>query len=192
MNKMKIIAALLALTVSFSLNACSDVNSAESESMKNDSISVQSEADIITTAETSQPEQLTSNSQTAVESADNTESEKEVTQLVVTINGKEFTATLEDTQAAKELTEMLPLTLTMSEMNGNEKYGDLPTGLTQDVYAPGEIHAGDILLWGSDTLVLFYESFSSSYSYTAVGYLDDPSGIKDAVGSGNAEVTISY
>lgn len=168
MNKKKILSALLTLAMTLLLAACSDTTVTETAGTESRNTSVQDTTGM------------------------NTESEKEVTQLVVTINGKEFTATLEDTQAAKELTEMLPLTLTMSEMNGNEKYGDLPTGLTQDVYAPGEIHAGDILLWGSDTLVLFYESFSSSYSYTAVGYLDDPSGIKDAVGSGNAEVTISY
>jgi len=110
--------------------------------------------------------------------------------LKVTINGKKYTASLENTQAAKELTSLLPLTLSMQEMNGNEKYGDLPQSLTQKTYSPGEIHAGDILLWGADTLVIFYKSFPTSYSYTAIGHIDDPSEIDEAVGSGSAEVLL--
>jgi len=125
-----------------------------------------------------------------VETESKMENAKEVSQLTVTINGEEYTATLEDTQAAKELTGMLPLTLSMQEMNGNEKYADLPDSLTQQIYSPGEIHEGDILLWGADTLVIFYESFPTSYSYTAIGHIDDPSGIAEAVGSGSVEVTI--
>ena len=54
---------------------------------------------------------------------------------------------------------------------------------------PGNIHAGDLMLYGSDCLVLFYESFSSGYSYTKLGSVNDPSGLAAALGRGSVEVT---
>ncbi|WP_353887861.1 cyclophilin-like fold protein [uncultured Parabacteroides sp.] len=41
---------------------------------------------------------------------------------------------------------------------------------------PGIIHTGDLLLWGANTVVLFYETFSSSYSYTRLGKIENPAG----------------
>jgi len=49
---------------------------------------------------------------------------------------------------------------------------------------------GDIMLYGSRTLVLFYETFSSSYSYTSIGIVNDVSRYASALGSGN--VTVSF
>ena len=38
--------------------------------------------------------------------------------------------------------------------------------IATNTFRPGIIHTGDLLLWGANTVVLFYETFSSSYSYT--------------------------
>ena len=35
------------------------------------------------------------------------------------------------------------------------------------------INAGDIMLYGSDCIVVFYESFDTAYSYTPIGKLDN-------------------
>lgn len=114
---------------------------------------------------------------------------KEENNMKLTINGNEYAAVLAETAAAKELRTLLPITMTMQELNGNEKHGDLPASLPQDIYQPGTIHTGDILLWGEDTLVLFYQDFPTPYSYTEIGHLDDPTGLAAAIGAGNIQVS---
>ena len=46
------------------------------------------------------------------------------------------------------------------------------------------------MLYGSTCIVLFYESFSTSYRYTRIGRVDNPAGLAAAVGSGS--VTVSF
>ena len=89
--------------------------------------------------------------------------------LRVTVGGQTFLARLYDSGAARALAERLPLTLEMSEMNGNEKYCYLDDGLPTDSRVPSQIRAGDLMLYGADCLVLFYESFSTTYRYTPLG-----------------------
>lgn len=107
----------------------------------------------------------------------------------VNVNGTAFTATLVDNAATQELVQHLPLTLTMSELHGNEKYNYLDFTLPTSPYNPGTISAGDIMLWGNDCLVVFYETFTTSYSYTRIGQIDNPEGLAEAAGSGSATVT---
>lgn len=109
--------------------------------------------------------------------------------ITIRTGNANFSATLEDNPAAKAFAALLPMTVNMTEMNGNEKYYNLPQSLPTETHRPGTIRAGDLLLWGSNTVVLFYESFSSSYSYTRLGRVDNPDGLAAALGGGNVSVT---
>ncbi|RYZ47269.1 MAG: hypothetical protein EOP49_21770 [Sphingobacteriales bacterium] len=109
--------------------------------------------------------------------------------LRIRIGTTTFQATLLNNPTAKAFKARLPLTVAMSELNGNEKLYNFPTSLPTNSSNPGTIHTGDLMLYGSTTLVLFYKSFSTVYSYTKLGQIDNPSGLATAVGSGNITVT---
>ena len=110
------------------------------------------------------------------------------TPINIIIGSKTFTATLADSETGEAFAALLPLTVTMNELNGNEKYHYLSTSLPTAANQPGTIHAGDLMLYGNNCVVLFYETFNSGYSYTRIGALDDPSGLSDALGNGNVSV----
>ena len=113
-------------------------------------------------------------------------------QIQVTVNDTPFTATIEDTAAGQELLARLPLTLSMEELHGNEKYCYTGESFGGEQYVPDTIEAGDLMVFGSDCLVLFYQTFANDgWSYTRVGKIDDPSGLADACGSGAATVEFS-
>ena len=109
--------------------------------------------------------------------------------MKISIGKKSFDAVLYDNPTADHFKKMLPITLYMTELNGNEKYADLPNNLSTSPSTPGHIRAGDLMIFGSATLVLFYKSFQSPYSYTILGKIDDISGLEQAVGKGNVHVT---
>ena len=109
--------------------------------------------------------------------------------IEVQVGNVTFTATLYDTKTAQAFVELLPVQLTMYELNGNEKYAYLAQRLPTEESWPKAIHAGDLMLFGSDCLVLFYENFSTSYRYTPVGYLDAPEDLAQTLGEKNVTVT---
>jgi hypothetical protein len=116
---------------------------------------------------------------------------REVTKVKIRIAGhaQVFTATLLDNNSARAFREMLPLTIKMIELNGNEKYCDLSKSLPTKPSYPKTITNGELMLYGSETLVLFYATFSTSYSYTKLGQVGDATSLASALGSGNVTVT---
>lgn len=111
--------------------------------------------------------------------------------ISIEVNGQTFSATLADNDTARAFAARLPMTLDMRELNGNEKYFYLNEPLPAAAQRVGQIRAGDLMLFGSDCVVLFYENFATSYTYTPIGRIDDPAGLAEALGRGSAAVAFS-
>ncbi|ORX76764.1 hypothetical protein BCR32DRAFT_329203 [Anaeromyces robustus] len=111
--------------------------------------------------------------------------------MKLTINGNEFQCTLENNDTAKALLDKLPLTITMNELNGNEKYYNFKERFPTKSQRMSKIYEGEIMLYQNNCLVLFYETFNSGYSYTKIGKISNTENLKAAVGSDDVTVTIS-
>ncbi len=110
--------------------------------------------------------------------------------MKIKIGNSTFTATLYNNSTASTFKSLLPLTVNMHELNGNEKYVDLSSNLPANASNPRIIQNGDLMLYDSSTLVLFYKTFPTSYAYTTLGRIDNPSGLTAALGAGN--VTVAF
>jgi hypothetical protein len=110
-------------------------------------------------------------------------------QMKIIIGKRVFTATLQDNAAATAFKAMLPISLNMHDVNRNEKAFDLLSDLPTNDANPRTIRTGDLMIWSSRTVVVFYKSFSTAYSYTRLGKIEDPTGLAEALGTGNVTVT---
>ena len=111
-----------------------------------------------------------------------------MTSIRVQIGEKTFTARLEENETARAFAAMLPLKLDMSDLNANEKVIELSKRLPGEVSNPGTIREGDLMIWSSRSLVLFYKTFPTSYSYFRLGRIEDTAGLVEAAGAGNVTV----
>ena len=94
-------------------------------------------------------------------------------EVMITINNKEYELELEDNETVNDFLKQLPLSISMSELNGNEKYIYLDQSLSTNPTNPKNITQGDVMLFGDNCLVIFYKSFETSYSYTKIGHIND-------------------
>ena len=111
--------------------------------------------------------------------------------LNVEVNGTIFTAALEDNAAVDAFVEMMreaPVVIEMSDYSGFEKVGPLGTSLPTS-NSQTTTPAGDIVLYNSSQIVIFYGS--NSWSYTRLGKIDDLTGWEEALGIGDVTVTFS-
>jgi hypothetical protein len=129
------------------------------------------------------------NSQTAIRNnRNNNVFHQNGTKVKIIVGSAVLTATLYDNPTTIAFKALLPLTINMSELNGNEKYYYFPGNLPTNAAPGGSIQAGDLMLYGNNCLVLFYKDFNTSYNYTKLGRIDNTSGLLSALGSGNVTV----
>lgn len=73
----------------------------------------------------------------------------------MTVGTAVFGGSLADNATAEAFRALFPITVNMSELNGNEKYFYFPEALPATPVRPGTILTGDLMLYGSSCLVLF-------------------------------------
>ena len=118
---------------------------------------------------------------------ENNKEEEFMDKVNITINNKEYILELEDTKTTREFLNILPLNITMEELNGNEKYIYLENRFTTNSSVPEIINKGDVMLYGNNCLVIFYKTFTTTYSYTKIGHINN----LEEIGDNNIIVTIT-
>ncbi len=106
-------------------------------------------------------------------------------------NAKQFPMTILDNESGRLLYDNLPKVLYLVDQNKNTKVGaDSELYYPGDPYKPSELVAGDFMLFGNNRYELTYENHTSGYPFTRLGWISNPSGLKEALGTGPVSVTI--
>lgn len=144
--------------------------------------------------------------ETQVEAAESSFPDRKETEVIMTseeivekalhlyINEKEIAVTWESNESVEALiglAEENPITVRMSMYGGFEQVGSLGSRLpSNDIQTTTS--AGDIVLYASSQIVIFYGS--NSWAYTRLGKAADQTAAQmaDLLGNGNVTVTISY
>lgn len=119
--------------------------------------------------------------------------EAEMTNLLaleLQIGDEVFSAQLNESETTEALLELLPLTIDMEDLHRNEKFFYLSERLPTDPQSPEYIDAGDIMLYGDNCLVFFYDKLSTSHQYTRLGHIEDVERFTQAVGEGDVTVAL--
>ena len=109
--------------------------------------------------------------------------------IIITIKNKKYEAILYDNSTTKELIKKFPITITMSDLNGNEKYYNFSKSFSTSSKNVANINKGDIMLFGDNCLVIFYKSFSTHYKYTKLGYIKNTEDLENSFGKGDISIT---
>ena len=111
---------------------------------------------------------------------------EKIENIIITINDKKYNATFYDNETVKQFVNHLPEEFKMQELNGNEKYVYMDYTLPTNSTNPKLIEAGDIMLYGNDCLVIFYQSFDTNYRYTKIGHIDNLNDL------GTSDITVKF
>lgn len=111
--------------------------------------------------------------------------EEIIKNISVTIDWKKYIAELENNEIAqsfyKDFLVDSAAEFLMEELNWNEKYVYLQAwNLPTNSKVPEKIEAWDIMLYWSNCIVIFYKSFTTSYSYTKIGHISNLGELWDA------------
>ena len=116
------------------------------------------------------------------------------TYYYIKVNSKQYNITFEDSTTSKELISKLPLCIKMNGEVSHEKYyrfSDIT--FTTNTYSPGKIEKGDIMLYQNNYLVIFYETFSTTYTYTRLGKISSSiDGLEDSLGNNSNSVEVYW
>ena len=187
---MKQVLVCMCIIMTFVLSACAD---REEEPVKPIESQTETASETqITTAASAKAGTVEAESEGKLPVIESTEAYLQETgaaaRVKVTVGDKVYMAELEDNETAEELVKRMPLEFRMNELNGNEIFYNLSELLPADARNVGSIHAGDLMLYGDDCMVLFYEDFQTSFSYTRIGHLESADGLSDVIGSGDVTV----
>ena len=177
MTKQLMIRIALVLGLVFSLSACGSARASSGPQTGPGAQTAETAAETIS-------EQTTDNT---------VAKEEQKTMLQMKIGETKVSVSWEDNDsvaALKELCKDAPLTIQMSMYGGFEQVGSIGTRLPSND-AQTTTSAGDIVLYSSNQVVVFYGS--NSWAYTRLGHItdQDAAGMASLLSNGNVTITIS-
>lgn len=117
------------------------------------------------------------------------EGETVMDKIILSFNGYTYSATLADNLSAQAFAKLLdngPLTVSTHDYGSFEKVGPLGTELPrtdeQVTTSPG-----DIILYQGNQITVYYAQ--NTWNFTRLGRIDNPSGLREALGGGDVEIT---
>src|SRR5882724_8497193 len=112
--------------------------------------------------------------------------------IKVTVGDSDLTATLVDSETTRDFVSMLPLTLTMNDLFGREKFGHLPRAISEGGKRTRTYEVGDVIYWspGPDVAMFYRQDGQSipSPGIIVMGKID--SGVEALNVAGSMKVTI--
>lgn len=123
------------------------------------------------------------------ETAPSASEKKGTGKMKLLINGTEMPVTWEDNASVDALKELGGTTIQMSMYGGNEQVGPIGKTLPSDDVQT-TTRAGDIVLYSSDQIVVFYGS--NTWAYTRLGHIDmSEEEMTELLGNGDVTLEIS-
>ncbi len=187
----------------FSLSACDSIREASGPGTQTAETTAETaDTEVTSPATDTISEQITDNTEAVQEETISAEPENDPasttvkvqkTMLQMKIGETKVSVTREDNDsvaALKELCKDAPLTIQMSMYGGFEQVGPIGTRLPSND-AQTTTSAGDIVLYSSNQIVVFYGS--NSWAYTRLGHItdQDAAGMASLLSNGNVTITIS-
>src|SRR5438046_3055198 len=125
--------------------------------------------------------------------ADNTTTQHtSAVKIKLTIDNKILTATLADNKTARDFISLLPLTLTINDLFGREKYARLPRAISQEGKRTHTYQIGDLAYWSpSHDVAVYYRQDGEKIpepGIIVIGKID--SGVAALDVAGSVKVTI--
>ncbi len=112
--------------------------------------------------------------------------EKELFNLYSIVNGQELKAILYNTETNRRLVSEIQrnpwLQLSCYDVDGTYKYYDLPRNYPTNTETIQSVKAGEILMDGSDRILLYYQDAELNGEYTKIGYFEDAARAAEAIG----------
>ena len=112
--------------------------------------------------------------------------------IKLTTDNKILTATLAGNRTARDFASLLPLTLTMNDLFGREKFGHLPRGISDKGKRTHFYEIGDIAYWspGPDVAIYYHHDGEQipDPGIIAIGKID--SGVEALNVRGSMKVTM--
>jgi hypothetical protein len=168
------------LTMMFALGSCADpAENAETQTAES--------------AEQTENQASESNKDTEEANTEVPQGDEEAIDMTVKINDEIVQVKWENNESVKALMKMAsenPVVVDMSMYGGFEQVGSLGTTLPSNDQST-KTKPGDIVLYTSDCIVVFYGN--NSWAYTRLGHIENKSKseLQDMLGRGNVTLTIT-